>query len=154
MGKKSRHGKEYRRLLRPLQAEPVALQDLPHLPAAGEVVIFDRSWYNWAGLERVMGFRTDEQARHFLGPIPTVEREIVDSVVIMLEYRRHHARVPAGGRATGPAGRQRVSRPTAAAALDSDAVLRIRAEGKDERYGGHTSGVPEFVGGSAGSRTG
>ncbi|WP_439955856.1 polyphosphate kinase 2 [Nocardia nova] len=136
--------KEYRRLLRPLQAELVALQEwvkdsgariclvfegrdtagkggvikaitarvsprvfrvvalpaptereksqmyiqryLPHLPAAGEVVIFDRSWYNRAGVERVMGFCTDEQARHFLELIPTVEREIVDSGVIMLKY--------------------------------------------------------------------
>ena len=59
---------------------------LPHLPAAGEVVIFDRSWYNRAGVERVMGFCTDQQARHFLELIPTVEREIVDSGVIMLKY--------------------------------------------------------------------
>src|SRR5262249_25419486 len=45
---------------------------VPHLPAAGEVVIFDRSWYNRAGVERVMGFCTEEQARHFLHAAPLV----------------------------------------------------------------------------------
>ncbi|MGW5381328.1 polyphosphate kinase 2 [Nocardia sp. NPDC003963] len=136
--------KEYRRLLRPLQAELVAVQEwvkatgaricilfegrdtagkggvidtitervsprvfrvvalpaptgreqsqmyvqryLPHLPAAGEVVVFDRSWYNRAGVERVMGFCTEEQAQQFLQLIPVVERAIVDSGVIMLKY--------------------------------------------------------------------
>ena len=59
---------------------------LPHLPAAGEVVIFDRSWYNRAGVERVMGFCTDEQARKFLKAAPLVEQAIVDSGVILLKY--------------------------------------------------------------------
>jgi polyphosphate kinase 2 len=59
---------------------------LPHLPAAGEVVIFDRSWYNRAGVERVMGFCTEEQARKFLKAVPLVERAIVDSGVILLKY--------------------------------------------------------------------
>ncbi|MET7769395.1 polyphosphate kinase 2 [Nocardia sp. NPDC005366] len=59
---------------------------LPYLPAAGEIVIFDRSWYNRAGVERVMGFCTDEQARRFLQLIPAVERAIVDSGVIMVKY--------------------------------------------------------------------
>src|SRR5207342_608865 len=45
-----------------------------HLPAAGEVVIFDRSWYNRAGVERVMGFCTPEQAKRFLKAVPMVER--------------------------------------------------------------------------------
>src|SRR4051812_24119131 len=47
---------------------------LPHLPAAGEVVIFDRSWYNRAGVERVMGFCTEEQATRFLEVVPTFEK--------------------------------------------------------------------------------
>src|SRR5437763_118309 len=47
---------------------------VPHLPAAGEVVIFDRSWYNRAGVERVLGFCTDEQAKRFLEIAPSVER--------------------------------------------------------------------------------
>ncbi|GAA1035541.1 polyphosphate kinase 2 [Virgisporangium ochraceum] len=59
---------------------------LPHLPAAGEVVIFDRSWYNRAGVERVMGFCSEEQTRSFLQALPGVERAIVDSGVILLKY--------------------------------------------------------------------
>jgi polyphosphate kinase 2 len=59
---------------------------LPHLPAAGEVVIFDRSWYNRAGVERVMGFCTDEQVEGFLNVVPWVERAIVQSGVILLKY--------------------------------------------------------------------
>jgi polyphosphate kinase 2 len=59
---------------------------LPHLPAAGEIVIFDRSWYNRAGVERVMGFCTDEQARKFLKAAPLVEQAIVDSGVILIKY--------------------------------------------------------------------
>ena len=59
---------------------------LPYLPAAGEIVIFDRSYYNRAGVERVMGFCTDEQARKFLSAIPDVEKAIIDSGVILLKY--------------------------------------------------------------------
>ncbi len=59
---------------------------IPHLPAAGEIVIFDRSWYNRAGVERVMGFCTDDQARKFLSALPAVERTIVESGVILLKY--------------------------------------------------------------------
>jgi polyphosphate kinase 2 len=59
---------------------------LPHLPAAGEIVMFDRSWYNRAGVERVMGFCTEEQAQHFLQATPAVEKAIVDSGVILLKY--------------------------------------------------------------------
>lgn len=59
---------------------------LPHLPAAGEIVIFDRSWYNRAGVERVMGFCTEEQAKKFLATVPFVEKAIVESGVILLKY--------------------------------------------------------------------
>src|SRR5574337_1986845 len=59
---------------------------LPFLPAAGEVVIFDRSWYNRAGVERVMGFCTPEQADRFLKMTPPVEKAIVESGVILLKY--------------------------------------------------------------------
>jgi polyphosphate kinase 2 len=59
---------------------------IPHLPAAGEVVIFDRSWYNRAGVERVMGFCNEEQAKKFLLMAPLVEKAIVDSGVILLKY--------------------------------------------------------------------
>ncbi len=59
---------------------------LSYLPAAGEVVIFDRSWYNRAGVEPVMGFCTPEQTERFLKTTPLVERAIVDSGVILLKY--------------------------------------------------------------------
>jgi polyphosphate kinase 2 len=59
---------------------------LPYLPAAGEIVIFDRSWYNRAGVERVMGFCTDEQVKRFLKGTPPVEKAIVGSGVILLKY--------------------------------------------------------------------
>jgi len=59
---------------------------LPHLPAGGEVAIFDRSWYNRAGVERVMGFCTDKEAKRFLSIVPYVERTIVDSGIILLKY--------------------------------------------------------------------
>ena len=59
---------------------------IPHLPAAGEIVIFDRSWYNRAGVERVMGFCTEEQSDRFLAAVGGVERAIVDSGVILLKY--------------------------------------------------------------------
>ena len=59
---------------------------LPHLPAAGEVVIFDRSWYNRAGVERVMGFCTEEESKNFLKAVPLVERAIVNSGVILIKY--------------------------------------------------------------------
>jgi polyphosphate kinase 2 len=59
---------------------------LPHLPAAGEVVIFDRSWYNRAGVERVMGFCTEEQARRFLQVVPNFEKLMVESGIILLKY--------------------------------------------------------------------
>ena len=68
------------------KTQMVAQRYLPHLPAAGEVVIFDRSWYNRAGVERVMGFCTDAQADEFLRGIPLVERAIVNSGVILLKY--------------------------------------------------------------------
>ena len=59
---------------------------ITHLPAAGEIVIFDRSWYNRAGVERVMGFCTEEQAKHFLKVVPAVERAIIESGVTLLKY--------------------------------------------------------------------
>src|SRR5512143_2770660 len=58
----------------------------PYWPAAGEVVIFDRSWYNRAGVERVMGFCTEEQVKRFLELAPLVERAIIESGVLLLKY--------------------------------------------------------------------
>ena len=59
---------------------------IKHLPAAGEIVIFDRSWYNRAGVERVMGFCTPEQSDRFLKVVPLVERAIIESGIILLKY--------------------------------------------------------------------
>lgn len=57
-----------------------------HFPAGGEIVIFDRSWYNRAGIERVMHFCTEDQAEHFLLQVPLLERAMVDSGIILLKY--------------------------------------------------------------------
>jgi len=59
---------------------------ITHLPAAGEIVIFDRSWYNRAGVERVMGFCTGAQAKAFLQDVPFVERAMVDSGIFLIKY--------------------------------------------------------------------
>jgi polyphosphate kinase 2 len=59
---------------------------IPHFPAAGEVVIWDRSWYNRAGVERVMGFCTERQAKRFLEIIPGFEKLMVDSGIILIKY--------------------------------------------------------------------
>ena len=58
---------------------------IPHLPAAGEVVIFDRSWYNRAGVERVLGFTEMKDVERFLRAVPLVEKAIVDSGVILIK---------------------------------------------------------------------
>ena len=68
------------------KSQMYAQRYLPHLPAAGEVVIFDRSWYNRAGVERVMGFCTEEQARDFLKVVPLFEKLMVNSGIILLKY--------------------------------------------------------------------
>jgi polyphosphate kinase 2 len=59
---------------------------IAHLPSAGEIVIFDRSYYNRAGVERVMGFCTEEQVKRFLQLAPSVERAFVDSAIILVKY--------------------------------------------------------------------
>ena len=79
-----------------------------YFPAGGEVVIFDRSWYNRAGVERVMGFCTEEQTNRFLQLAPLVEKAMVESGIILLKYwlevspeeqtRRLEARIEDGRR--------------------------------------------------------
>ena len=68
------------------KSQMYAQRYLHHLPAAGEVVIFDRSWYNRAGVERVMGFCTEEEALGFLRVAPHFEKLMVDSGIILLKY--------------------------------------------------------------------
>jgi polyphosphate kinase 2 len=88
------------RLLNPRQCRIVALpapsereqtqwyfqRYIAHLPAAGEIVLFDRSWYNRAGVERVMGFATAEQVQDFLNATPQFERHLVDDGILLLKY--------------------------------------------------------------------
>src|SRR5438477_8523833 len=57
-----------------------------HFPAAGEIAIFDRSWYNRAGVERVMGFSSEKQVRRFLKLVPLVEKTMVESGILLLKY--------------------------------------------------------------------
>jgi len=88
------------RLLNPRQCRIVALpapserehsqwyfqRYIEHLPAAGEIALFDRSWYNRAGVERVMGFCTNDQAQDFLNAAPEFERHLVDDGIILIKY--------------------------------------------------------------------
>ncbi len=59
---------------------------IPHLPAGGEIVLFDRSWYNRAGVERVMGFATEEQVEEFFHDVPEFERMLVRSGITLIKY--------------------------------------------------------------------
>ena len=68
------------------KSQMYAQRYMPHLPAAGEVVIFDRSWYNRAGVERVMGFCTEEQTQRFLEMAPGIEKAMIDSGIILVKY--------------------------------------------------------------------
>ena len=68
------------------KSQMYAQRYIRYLPAAGEVVIFDRSWYNRAGVERVMGFCTEEQAQAFLKIVPMFEKVVVNSGIILLKY--------------------------------------------------------------------
>ena len=89
-----------RRVLNPRQCRVVALPSpnerertqwyfqryVEHLPAEGEIVLFDRSWYNRAGVERVMGFCTADQAQDFLNAAPEFERHLVDDGILLFKY--------------------------------------------------------------------
>jgi polyphosphate kinase 2 len=68
------------------KSQMYAQRYMQYLPAAGEVVILDRSWYNRAGVERVMGFCSDEQARRFLSLVPAFEKIVMESGIILLKY--------------------------------------------------------------------
>ena len=59
---------------------------VPHLPAAGEVVLFDRSWYNRAGVEKVMGFATPQQVEAFLKAAPAFEQQLADDGILLFKY--------------------------------------------------------------------
>jgi len=88
------------RLLNPRQCRVVALpapterekaqwyfqRYIPHLPAKGEISLFDRSWYNRAGVERVMGFCTEAEAEAFLRVVPQFEKQLVDDGILLFKY--------------------------------------------------------------------
>ena len=90
----------FARLLNPRQCHVVALPSpserertqwyfqryVEHLPAAGEIVLFDRSWYNRAGVEKVMGFCTPDQTQDFLNAAPEFERHLVDDGILLFKY--------------------------------------------------------------------
>ncbi len=59
---------------------------VPHLPAGGEIVLFDRSWYNRAGVERVMGFCTEDEYQEFFHSVPEFERMLVRSGIVLIKY--------------------------------------------------------------------
>src|SRR5210317_1361649 len=59
---------------------------VPHLPAGGEIVLFDRSWYNRAGVEHVLGFCTEEEYREFLRSCPEFEQMLIRSGIILIKY--------------------------------------------------------------------
>lgn len=68
------------------KSQMYAQRYLPHLPAAGEIVIFDRSWYNRAGVERVMGFCPEDKVKRFLDIVPLFEKMLIESGIILLKY--------------------------------------------------------------------
>src|SRR5205085_10826184 len=90
----------FARLLNPRQCRVVALPSpnerertqwyfqryVEHLPAEGEIILFDRSWYNRAGVERVMDFCTPEQTQAFLNATPEFERHLVDDGILLFKY--------------------------------------------------------------------
>ena len=57
-----------------------------HLPAAGEITLFDRSWYNRAGVERVMGFAKPAQVKQFLAQVPIFEKQLIDDGILLFKY--------------------------------------------------------------------
>jgi polyphosphate kinase len=68
------------------KSQMYAQRYMAHLPAAGEVLLFDRSWYNRAGVERVMGFCTEGQSKRFLEVVPAFEKLMIESGIILLKY--------------------------------------------------------------------
>ena len=90
----------FSRLLNPRQCRVVALPSpsereqtqwyfqryIEHLPASGEIVLFDRSWYNRAGVEKVMGFCTPDQTQDFLNAAPEFERHLIDDGMLLFKY--------------------------------------------------------------------
>jgi polyphosphate kinase 2 len=119
---------------------------VPHLPAAGELVLFDRSWYNRAGVERVMGYCTEAQYRRFLEQAPNFEKLLVDDGIILLKYwlavDQIHQEERFAERAQDPLKRWKLS------PIDLEARLRYQEYGRarDEMFvATHTPYAPWHV---------
>jgi len=103
-----------------------------HLPAAGEIALFDRSWYNRAGVERVMGFATPEQVKDFLKQAPAFERQLADDGILLFKYwlccdqEEQEARF--AERLANPLKRWKLSPIDTAAREKYDAYTRAREE--------------------------
>ena len=96
-----------------------------HLPAAGEIILFDRSWYNRAGVERVMGFCSDEQYEEFFRSVPEFEKMLVRSGIQLIKYwfsisdEEQHLRIPEPHPGPAEAVEAQPDGPGIAAALGS-----------------------------------
>jgi polyphosphate kinase 2 len=119
---------------------------VPHLPAAGELVLFDRSWYNRAGVERVMGYCTEAEYQRFLEQAPIFEKLLVDDGVILLKYwlavDQIHQEERFAERAQDPLKRWKLS------PIDLEARLRYDEYGqaRDEMFAAtHTAHAPWHV---------
>ncbi len=103
---------------------------VPHLPAGGEITLFDRSWYNRAGVEKVMGFATGEQVKAFLKQVPVFEKQLVDDGVLLFKYwlccdqAKQEERF--AERLNDPLKRWKLSQVDAAARLRYDDYTRAR----------------------------
>ncbi len=117
-----------------------------HLPAAGEIVLFDRSWYNRAGVERVMGFCTDDEYRRFLHQAPIFERMLVEEGIELRKYWFSVSHRRAG--ATVPVATARPAAPVEALAdgrrVDQAVGGLLTRQGRDVRAHRHPRG-PWFV---------
>jgi len=114
-----------------------------HLPSAGEIVLFDRSWYNRAGVEKVMGYASEEQVAHFLRQVPEFERLLVDDGILLFKYwlttdqERQEERLRE--RVEDPLKRWKLSRVDLAAREQYDAYTRAR---EDMLRATHTAHAP------------
>jgi polyphosphate kinase 2 (PPK2 family) len=99
---------------------------VPHLPAAGEIVLFDRSWYNRAGVERVMGYCTEAEAKAFLKQAPVFEKMLVDDGILLFKYWLTVDQAAAGG-----ALRRAPERPAEALEALADRPAGARAKYAD-----------------------
>jgi Polyphosphate kinase 2 (PPK2)/Protein-L-isoaspartate(D-aspartate) O-methyltransferase (PCMT) len=115
---------------------------LAHFPAAGEIVLSDRSWYNRAGVERVIGFVSDDDSEHFLRLAPAVEREVINNGIILLKYfldvRQAEQRRRFEARITDPVKHWKLSPPP----TQRYDLRRDRGEGEHCRLGSLPLSIP------------